>query len=229
MASLLTLAKIEAHPIPTMTVEAEFHHDGSCDLRVNMDPRLFLHAVPSTLPPVPGSWWWDQNPADQAKTTDNALQYLARTLRFQLGDTGLMPKWEVRPIDSTLTTDLSPTSAEVHLLARSRVAIPHPPGDFKVVLDRSAAVPMILLNSETGNPKVAPQSVYPGESSRAFTPPATSGPQPTAPAASTPLSEAQKAPSPPAFGWRLAIAATLLLSLLVVMAIHRRHSAGEVR
>lgn len=192
-----------------------------------MDPRLFLHAVPSTLPPVPGSWWWDQNPVDQSKTTDNALQYLAKTLRFQLGDSGLMPKWEVRPIDSTLATDLTPTSAEVHLLARSQVAIPHPPGDFKVALDRSAAVPMVLLNSESGNPKVAPQSVYPGESSRAFTPPAIPTPQPLAPTPSTPLPEAQKPPAASASGWRLAIAATLLVSLLVVVTLHRRQSAGK--
>lgn len=198
---------LAAHPIPTLVVEAEFHPDHTCEIRVNMDPRLFLHEVPSTLPPVPGSWWLDQDDVARAQTSEKARAHLDRTLHFTWNDAPMRPGWEVIAIDSTLATELTPTSAEVHLLARSRVPLHPLQGELKARLEKSSAVPLILLTTGPGSKQV-PQSVYPGESSRGFSPAIT---VPPAVAISEPPH-----PSPPSGhpGWRIAAGAILLLTLL---------------
>lgn len=215
---ILTAVRIQAHPIPTLVVEALFHPDRTCELKVNLDPRLFLHEVPSTLPPVPGSWWWDQSEADRAANQDRARQYLASTLQFAFGTAQAQPTWTVQAIDSTLTTELSPTSAEVHLLASCRVDPTADASEFKLTLARSAAVPVILLNSELGNPKITPQSVYPGETSRAFALPFKTTASSEPPATIPPLAP-QNASSTPL---RLVLAATLLTGLAAVFWLTRR-------
>lgn len=214
---ILTAVRIQAHPIPTLVVEAIFHPDRTCELKVNLDPRLFLHEVPSTLPPIPGSWWWDQKEAERAANQDRARQYLANTLQFALGATPAQPTWSVQAIDSTLTTELSPTSAEVHLLATCRVEPTADASEFKLTLARSAVVPVILLNSEFGNAKITPQSVYPGETSRAFPLPVktTVAPEPTPVTPPVPQGDS----STP---WRLVLAATLLAGLAGVFWLTRR-------
>lgn len=214
---ILTAVRIQAHPIPTLVVEAIFHPDRTCELKVNLDPRLFLHEVPSTLPPVPGSWWWDQSEADRAANQDRARQYLASTLQFTFGTSQVEPGWAVQAIDSTLTTELSPTSAEVHLLARCRVEPTAEAREFKLTLARSAVVPVILLNSREGNPQILPQSVYPGETSRAHPLPITSPPTPQAPLATPPGLQTDS--STP---WRLVLAATLFAGLAGFFWMTRR-------
>lgn len=214
---ILTAVRIQAHPIPTLVVEAIFHPDRTCELKVNLDPRLFLHEVPSTLPPVPGSWWWDQSESDRTANQDRARQYLARTLQFAFGTTQAQPTWSVHAIDSTLTTELSPTSAEVHLLSICRVEPTADAREFKLTLARSAVVPVILLNSEFGNAKITPQSVYPGETSRAFLLPVKT----TVAAEPTPVPP--PAPQPDSsIRWRLVLAATLLAGLVGAFWLTRR-------
>ncbi|WP_265596368.1 hypothetical protein [Verrucomicrobium sp. BvORR106] len=211
LALILTAVRIQAHPIPTLVVEAIFHPDRACELKVNLDPRLFLHEVPSTLPPVPGSWWRDQDETERAKNLDRARQYLAGTLQFVFNSSSSQPPWEVQAIDSMLNTEISATTAEVHLLARCRVNLPTDAKEFKVTLARNAAVPVILLNSELGNPKVVPQSVYPGESSRAFSVPVTtSSPPESASVTSTAL------PNATGSLWRLMLASVLVVGLAAV-------------
>ena len=214
---ILTAVRIQAHPIPTLVVEAIFHPDRTCELKVNLDPRLFLHEVPSTLPPVPGSWWWDQSESDRAANQDRARQYLASTLQFAFGTSIPQPTWTVQAIDSTLTTELTPTSAEVHLLSTCRVNPTADAGEFKLTLSRSAVVPVILLNSELGNAKITPQSVYPGETSRAFPLPLKTTVTPEAPLV-TPSGPQEVAST----AWRLVLAAALLAGLAGVFWLTRR-------
>lgn len=214
---ILTAVRVQAHPIPTLVVEAIFHPDRACELKVNLDPRLFLHEVPSTLPPIPGSWWRDQSEADRAANQDRARQYLASTLQFFFGPAQTHPSWTVQAIDSTLTTPLSPTSAEVHLLAICRVEPSADARDFKLTLARSAAVPVILLNSELGNPKITPQSVYPGETSRAFPLPlkTTATPELAPITPSTPQNDSSTL-------WRLVLTCVLLAGVAGVFWLSRR-------
>ena len=56
-----------AHVVPNMTVEADFAADGVYTLSINVDPRTFLAADPTTLPPVPGSWYREQTPEQLAR------------------------------------------------------------------------------------------------------------------------------------------------------------------
>ncbi|WP_156346102.1 hypothetical protein [Verrucomicrobium spinosum] len=214
---ILTAVRIQAHPIPTLVVEAIFHPDRTCELKVNLDPRLFLHEVPSTLPPIPGSWWRDQSEADRAFNQDRARQYVASTLQFLFGTAQTQPSWTVQAIDSTLTTPLSPTSAEVHLLASCRVKPSADASDFKLTLARAAAVPVILLNSELDNPKVTPQSVYPGETSRAFPLPlkTTAAPEPAPITPSAPQNDSSTL-------WRLVLTCALLAGVAAVFWLTRR-------
>ena len=69
-----------AHVVPSMTVEAEFQSDGGYALRINVDPRTFLAPDPTTLPPVPASWYREQTPEQIAATHERAQYYLAEAL-----------------------------------------------------------------------------------------------------------------------------------------------------
>ena len=65
--ALLEVAGVaHAHVVPNMTVEAEFNSAGGYTLRINVDPRTFLAADPTSLPPVPASWYLEQTPEQAA-------------------------------------------------------------------------------------------------------------------------------------------------------------------
>lgn len=164
-----------AHTVPTITVEAEFSAAREITLRVNLDPRLFLSAQPTSLPPVPASWWLEQNPEAQTRSVSDALALLGRTVRFQIGDTPLAGNWKVTAIDSASAFPLGPNSAETHLLAEHRGPLPDVPGDFTVALDSRAPVGLILLNSVEGKAERRPQAIFPGETSRGFKVPERTG------------------------------------------------------
>lgn len=175
-----------AHTVPVVVIEAEFSPAREVILKVNLDPRLFLQAVPTSVPAVPASWWFDQDDASKEKTLLQAAEYVSRTLRFSVGETPLTAQWKLQPIDSVSAIPLAPTSAEAHLLAEHRGPLPAVPGDFKVAVDKSCAVAVILLCSTTGDPERRPQSLFPGEMSRAFPLPAIPQPPPPPPAAASP-------------------------------------------
>jgi hypothetical protein len=219
LASFVVIATAPAHPIPTLVVEADFAPDRTVEVRVNMDPRLFLAAVPSTLPPVPGSWWLDQDEPSRAKTADLARNLLERTLYLQTGPSALQTQWEIVAIESNLATPLTSAVAEVHLLARAKAPLAPEALEFTVTLAREAAVPLILVNRVMPDGQPQPQSIFPGESSRAF-------PLPAAPMASlSPLtnvadaSSATPAPSSASLTVRFALAAALLAALLLLAKI----------
>ncbi|MCE9518541.1 MAG: hypothetical protein K8R87_03085 [Verrucomicrobia bacterium] len=157
-----------AHTVPTITVEAEFSAGREITLRVNLDPRLFLSEQPTSLPPVPATWWFEQNEAARASSLAAAQAYLEKNILFQAGDFRIGGGWTVVAIDSSSTFPIGPNSAEVHFLAEHRGSLPDDAGDFKVTLDQRAAVGLILLNSTEGKAERHPQAIFPGESSRGF-------------------------------------------------------------
>lgn len=157
-----------AHTVPTITVEAEFSSSREITLRVNLDPRLFLSAQPASLPPVPATWWFEQNEEARAASLATAQAYIEKNLRFQAGDFRIERGWKVVAIDSASSFPLGPNSAETHFLAEYCGSLPDDAGEFKVTLDQRAAVGLILLNSTEGKPERYPQAIFPGESSRGF-------------------------------------------------------------
>jgi hypothetical protein len=139
---------------------------------------------------VPAAWWFDQNEEERAKSLAAGEAYVAKTIRFQVGESPLDGKWNVVTIDSASAFPLGPNSAEAHLLAEHRGPLPDVAGDFKVTLDERAAVGLILLNSAEGRPERHPQVIFPGESSRGF-----KLPERTA-TAKAPSSAADRQPAP---------------------------------
>lgn len=174
--SLLLLgAPLWAHTVPTVVVEAEFTRERSVTLHVNVDARLFLAAQPTTLPPVPASWWLEQSEEQRAKTVAETRAYVAKTLFFTVGGKKFEPAWEVMAIDSVTVLPLAPTSAEAHLLCEYQGRLPDVPGGFQLRVAESCAVGVILLNSMEGDDQRAPQALFPGENSRKFALPALEG------------------------------------------------------
>ena len=172
LAFLGFMPTLDAHTVPTIVIEAEFGPQREAVLKVNLDPRLFLSPQPTSLPPVPASWWFDQNEEARSQTMAAARSYVDDHLAFLVGNTSLTGTWSVQPIDSVSAFPLGEASAEVHLLAERRGPLPAVPGDFKVRVAKACAVPVILLNSLTAEENRRPQSLFPGESSRGFALPA---------------------------------------------------------
>lgn len=163
---------VRGHTVPTITVEAGFGQTREISLTVNLDPRLFLTKQPTSVPPVAASWWLDQDDKARAGNLAAASAYLAKILHFQVGETNFSPSWKITAVDSVSVFPLSAESAEVHLLFEHHGPLPDVPGDFRVTLDDSAPVGLILLNSLDGKAERHPQVIFPGESSRGFKLPA---------------------------------------------------------
>jgi hypothetical protein len=163
---------VRAHTVPVVVIEAEFSDTRQAVIKVNLDPRLFLTLQPTAVPPVPASWWFDQDEASQQNNRKAAADYVARTFAFTVGATPLAGEWKAEPIDSASAFPLGPASTEVHLLVEHRGALPASAGDFKVAVGKECAVAVILLCSNAGDPERRPQSLFPGESSRGFPLPA---------------------------------------------------------
>lgn len=183
----LLAGRAGAHTVPSMVIEAEFTPERQLVLLVNLDPRLFLTDQPTALPPVPASWWLQQNEPEQAETLKRAAAYVDAQLQFRVGGQDFRGSWKVQPVDSATVAPLSPSSAEVHLLAEHRGSLPEVAGDFKMTVARNCAVATLLVNTMAGAEHRQPQAVFPGESSRGFPlPPLTgtraAGEQATSPA-----------------------------------------------
>eukprot|EP01031_Cornospumella_fuschlensis_P020674 gene20674-25346_t len=98
---------VSAHQVPSMTVEADFAIARGFVLKINFDPRLFLSEQPTSLPPVPASWYQDQSEAERAKTHEDALAYLRKNLELQFGaETMALPELKLEPIDGADNTAL---------------------------------------------------------------------------------------------------------------------------
>lgn len=159
----------QAHVVPNMTVEADFAPGGGYTLRINVDPRTFLASDPTTLPPVPGSWYREQTPAQVAATHEKAQQYLRGAVSLIFNDEKKpLPACQIQAMDGADNTPLKPETEEVHLLATMEGRLPEGANTFRVDFAKNANTSMILLLSQQGRAEPRPQVVFPGEVSRPF-------------------------------------------------------------
>lgn len=168
LACLIGLpASVCAHAVPSLIVDAVFQTDGTYALRVNVDPRLFLSAQPTSLPPVESKWYRDQSPEDRKKTEQQATEYLKRALTFLFGgQRSELAEIHFTAMDGATNQPLAEQSAEVHLLAEVRGKTSAV--DFQVGLGKDANTSLILINSLGEEMERRPQVLFPGETSRAF-------------------------------------------------------------
>jgi hypothetical protein len=166
---LAAIGSSEAHVVPNMTVEADFAADGTYTLRINVDPRTFLAPDPTTLPPVPGSWYREQTPEQIAATQGKARDYLSTALGLIFsGQKTPLPAGEIQAIDGEDKTPLNPDTQEVHLLATVKGSTPTGADNFQIDFSKDANTSLILLHSQAGSTEVRPQVIFPGETSRPF-------------------------------------------------------------
>ena len=168
--ALLTVAGVvRAHVVPNMTVEAEFNSAGSYTLRINVDPRTFLAADPTALPPVPASWYLEQTPEQAAATHEKAQQYLASSLGVLFdGKKTVLPACKIQAMDGADNTLLKADTQEVHLLATASGELPVDVATFQIDFAKEANTSLILLHTQAGKTELRPQVIFPGETSRPF-------------------------------------------------------------
>jgi len=160
---------VHAHVVPNMTVEAEFGSMGDYALRINVDPRTFLAADPTALPPVPASWYRDQTPEQVAATHDKAQRYLVSSLGVLFnGKKTALPACKIQAMDGTDNTPLKAETQELHLLATVSGQMPEAATTFQIDFAKDANTSLILLQSQAGKTELRPQVVFPGETSRPF-------------------------------------------------------------
>lgn len=220
----------QAHVVPNMTVEADFAPGGAYTLRINVDPRTFLATDPTTLPPVPGSWYRDQTPEQVAATHEKAQQYLHSALGLIFNDEKTpLPGCQIQAMDGADNTPLKPETQEVHLLATVEGLRPEGATTFQVSFAKDANTSMILLLSQQGRAEPRPQVVFPGEVSRPFQL-AT-----TAPVAPPPRAAPQTAAAAPASGGQVFLvllsAATAIAGIIGwrLLSHYRHHHRGHGR
>ncbi len=152
-----------------MTIEADFNAAGGYSLRINVDPRTFLAADPTSLPPVPGSWYRDQTPDQVAATHQKAQEYLINSVGVLFnGQKTTLPACEIQAMDGADNTPLKAETQEVHLLATASGLLPADATTFQIDFAKNANTSLILLHTQAGNKEVRPQVVFPGETSRPF-------------------------------------------------------------
>lgn len=166
---LVPFCNAEAHVVPNMTVEADFDADTTYTLRINVDPRTFLAADPTTLPPVPGSWYREQTPEQIAATHQKARDYLSAALGLIFsGQKTPLPACELQAIDGADNAPLKPDTQEIHLLATVHGSPPPGADNFQIDFSKDANTSLILLHRQTGTAELRPQVIFPGETSRPF-------------------------------------------------------------
>ncbi len=169
LAFLALASIVRAHVVPNMTIEAEFDSAGGYTLRINVDPRIFLAADPTSLPPVPGSWYLEQTPEQMAATHEKAQQYLASSLGLLFdGKKASLPACKIQAMDGADNTPLTADTQEVHLLGTASGHLPVVSSTFQIDFAKDANTSLILLHSQAGKTELRPQVVFPGETSRPF-------------------------------------------------------------
>lgn len=170
---------LRAHQVPNLTVEAEFRADGAFELRMNLDPRVFLAAEPRSLPPVEASWYLEQDEARRQDTHRKAEAWLRQHLEPQFDGQRFHPAaYEVMPLDGADNTPVKPETAELHLLAVCRGVLPAGARKFSVNFSRDAQVSLILTAFLPGGAEPVVRVVFAGESSPPVTlPPITAASQ----------------------------------------------------
>ncbi len=188
-----------AHTVPSLSVDAMFSSDRGYELRVNLDPRLFLSETPASLPPVPIAWYRDQSPAELQKSQQRATEYLHRAITARFGGEAIVPPdFTFQPMDGATNMPLADDTQEVHFLATAKGAVPAGRNTFELVLANDAKVSMILINSMDGTMERRPSVVFPGETSRpyALAFPAEKKGAPTADASDPFVGKSEASPAP---------------------------------
>ncbi|MBN8422047.1 MAG: hypothetical protein J0L73_24235 [Verrucomicrobia bacterium] len=213
---LAVASTVSAHVVPNMTVEAEFDSTGGYTLRINVDPRTFLAAEPTSLPPVPASWYLEQTPEQVAATHEKAQQYLARSLGLLFdGNKTILPACKIQAMDGADNTPLKADTQEVHLLATASGHLPAQSTTFQVDFAKDANTSLILLHSMAGKTELRPRVVFPGETSPPFQLKVVAA---AAPAAEEPSSKANQ------FYLIVAISVTCIIVIVGWMLLsHYRH------
>ena len=168
--AFLALAGVaHAHVVPNMTIEADFNSSGGYTLRINVDPRTFLASDPTSLPPVPASWYLEQTPGQIAVTHEKALRYLANSVGVLFdGKKTELPAGKIQAMDGADNTPLKADTQEVHLLATASGQLPAGATTFQVEFAKEANTSLILLHTQAAKTELRPQVVFPGETSRPF-------------------------------------------------------------
>ncbi len=217
-----------AHQVPHMTLEAEFSKVRKYHLNITLDPRLFLAAEPTTLPPVPASWYFDQTPEQLVETHQKAADYLKKNVELKFGDQIVpLPELAFEPLDGSTNGVLRPDSTEVHLLATGRAAIPAKDGDFAVILKREANVSLLMLASMEGQDGRKPQVIFPGETGYGFKLPGMLSLRETLDVLGVALPDADK--KPVSHIWILRAALALSIFLIYAFFKKRRSKTAPLR
>jgi hypothetical protein len=172
MLRMLVLAAgaVQAHTVPSLVLESEFQADGRYVMKANVDPRLFLAAVPSNLPPVAASWYLDQTPVQRQATEAQATAYLRQTVKWHFGGRPIdLPAMTWTAMDGATNEALKPESAETHLLGEVQGV--SPAADLRVHLAANANTSVILLTRVGSTDEKRPIVLFPGETSPAITVP----------------------------------------------------------
>lgn len=167
-------AASQAHQVPNMTIEAVFDAAGTYEMKVNVDPRVFLSTQPTSLAPVVASWYLDQTPEQVQATLESARGYLEKNLKLTFGATTVpLPECAWQAMDGATNLPVQPETTEVHLLATLKGTVPPESGPFVLHFGAEAKVSLILLLSKSGQPEPKVQVIFPGETSRAYEVPQT--------------------------------------------------------
>jgi hypothetical protein len=146
LAFLAVASIARAHVVPNMTVEAEFESKGGYTLRINVDPRIFLASDPTSLPPVPASWYLEQTPEQVAATHEKAQQYLTSALGVLFNEQKApLPTCKIQAMDGADNTPLKADTQEVHLLATASGQLPARPKPAATQANQSAQSVLSLL------------------------------------------------------------------------------------
>jgi len=159
----------QAHQVPNMTIEADFSKPGSYELKINVDPRVFLSNQPTTLPPVEAAWYLKQSPAEREATYKLATEHLEKHLKLLFSSLAApLPKPSWQAMDGATSGEVTAETTETHLLATVKAHLPAGAENFALSFAPEAQVSLILLlkSSLETEPKV--MVIFPGESSRPF-------------------------------------------------------------
>lgn len=168
---------LRAHQVPNLTVEAEFRAGGAFELRMNLDPRVFLAAEPRTLPPVEAAWYLEQDEARRQDTHRKAEAWLRKHLELLFDGQRFHPaSYDVMALDGADNTPVKPETAELHLLAVCRGVLPSGARQFSVNFARDSQVTLILTVFLPGGAEPVVRVVFAGESSPPVTLPASAVP-----------------------------------------------------
>lgn len=207
---------LQAHQVPNMTVEASFEDSGGFELKVNLDPRVFLSSVPTSLPPVPADWILSQSAEEVQRTQAQASEHLQKHLEVRLGGKAISQAaitW--RAMDGATNLEVNSETTETHLLGTLKGQVPSGQGEFVLSFAREAQVSLILLlkTPEMVEPKV--QVLFPGETSRPLKVPESRPVMPTAQARGK-------------GGWKVVLVLGSVLTVLLVL-LTRRKRLGHSR